>query len=136
MWILDSSIAIKWFFTDEIDWDLAQKVQNQLIAKPDQFMVPTLFFYEFTAVILRKSARDRLFAQKALNCLYQLGIPTAEIGEELSNIAIDLVCRYGLSFYDGIFVALAKSIKGAWLTSDQKALRKLPTSLTCHLSAF
>lgn len=136
MWILDTSIAVKWFFTDEPCHAEAGRVLSHVVENPDAFAVPSLFFLELAAVLIRKSKFERQFVINSLKAVHQLGIPSLEIGQELSDEAIATACRYQISYYDALFVALAKRFKWVWLTTDGKALMKLPRSLALPLSKF
>lgn len=136
MWILDTSVAVKWFFTDEPGHSKSKEVLGKLVENPDIFAVPSLFFHELTAVLIRKSKFEKLFVNEALAAIYELGIPSFDIDENLSGEAMALACRYHVSYYDALFVALAKIVKGRWLTTDDKARKKIPGDFTAHLSAF
>lgn len=76
------------------------------------------------------------FIHEGLKTVYDLGIPTSPVEGELSNKAIDLSCRYKISFYDAIYVALSKMVQGTWLTTDEKALKKLNQKTAIHLTLF
>lgn len=136
MWILDTSVAVKWFFTDESGHARAREVLNRLVERPDEFAVPLHFFFELAAVLVRKSGFQKQFAHESLTAVYQLGIPTFEIGEDLSGEAIAMACRYRVSYYDALFAALARNLKGIWLTADQKALKRTPPDVCRHLTDY
>jgi len=132
MWVLDASIAVKWFFKDEIEFEKANLVLNNLIEDPDTFMVPELFYLELSAVLIRKANFDADFVNSSMESIYELGIPTVPAGQELLQKAIALACRFKISLYDSIYAALAESVNGKWLTADKKACHKLEKE-TSHL---
>lgn len=136
MWILDASVAIKWFFTDEPGRDQALLVLQELTENPDEFLVPAFFFYEISAVLTRRSKFDKKMVKESLTALYQMGIATVDLGEELTQKALDIACKYKISFYDAIYVALARMMKCTWLTADQKALNRLPKKVGRSLSKY
>jgi predicted nucleic acid-binding protein len=136
MWILDTSVAVKWFFTDEKDRRKAHEVLDRLVENPNDFSVPALFFYELAAVLIQKSKFKKKFVQDSLDIIYQLGIPTFDLGEEVTQKAITISCQYQVSYYDALYVSLAELLKGVWLTADQKALDRLPHHLGKHLIKF
>jgi predicted nucleic acid-binding protein len=136
IWVLDASVAIKWFFTDELERDEALAVLEALTNHPDNFFVPDFFYHELTAVLIRKSGFQKAFVRESIATIYQMGIRTANLGEELAKEAISLSCQHKISFYDAIYVALAVTLKGRWLTSDQKAVKKLPSRNALHLTEF
>lgn len=125
--VLDTSVAIKWFFEDESAHEKAISYLNHLANNSDNYIVPIIFHIEFTAVITRKSKWDKKFISNSLKTIFSLGINTAAIGEELATVAIKIACEYKLSFYDAIYLALAKSLSGKWLTADKNAAKKCPS---------
>lgn len=136
MWVLDTSVAVKWFFTDETGREKSTEILHELVENPDLFLVPDLFFQELSAVLIRKSKFQREFVKESLETVYSLGIQTISLGQELSAEAISLSCLYRISYYDAHFLALAEGFKGVWLTADQKAVRKLSKNLALHFSLF
>lgn len=136
MIILDTSIAVKWFFSDEQGHAKAKEVLDGLVHKPDDFSVPSLFFFELTAVLTRKSQFQKEFVETSLDAVYQLGIPSLDIGQELAKQAIAISCRYHVTYYDAVFLAVAKNLRGIWLTTDQRALKRIPKAMAMHLSDF
>lgn len=136
MWILDASIAVKWFFSDEEGHEKAREVLNRLVEHPEQFSVPSLFFFELAAVLTRKSKFEKKFIQESLEAVFQLGVPAMEVGEELLEGAISISCLYQVSYYDALYIALARILKGVWLTADVKAVKKLPSGFALNLMNF
>jgi predicted nucleic acid-binding protein len=123
--VLDSSIAVKWFFVDEPGVDRAREVLEQLTQFPDRFLVPDLFFVELAAVCLRKCNYDSSFADRSLAAVRSLGIRTVPVVSSLLNSGMTLSCKLRHSLYDCIFLALALETDSLWLTADDKALGKL-----------
>lgn len=97
MWILDTSIAVKWFFNDEPGHAEAVGVLSHIVENPEAFAVPSLFFSELPAVLIRKSKFEKQFVIDSLKAVYQLGIPSLEIGQELSDEGISMACYYQVS---------------------------------------
>ena len=135
MWVIDASVAIKWFFEEEDGSLLAYRVLGLLVQKPDLFMVPTLFFIEFAAVALKKS-KDVNASSLALDRLYRLGLHAVPEGEKLLAKALQLSHKFELSLYDGLYLAVASLMKAHWLTADERAVRRLPPSLALSLRNF
>jgi predicted nucleic acid-binding protein len=51
-WVLDASVAIRWFLEDEFD-ENAERVLNRLVHEPGLFAVPELFCFETFSVLQR-----------------------------------------------------------------------------------
>lgn len=136
MFILDASIAVKWFFSNEPNENIAKTVLGRLIDNPDIFCVPDLFYLEVSAVLTRKSGRDQEFCNTALEKLYQLGIRTVPTGQELLQKAITSSCELDISVYDMVYLVTAEFMKAKWLTADEKAVKKVPKSRCLSLLEF
>lgn len=119
-WVLDTSVVVRWFFTDEPLRDEALRVRAAVRDQPRRFVVPHLFVSELTHVLARKSGRDRKFVRIAVDLVLRLGTPTLALSESAISSAVDWACR-GLSGYDATYVALAEDLGGRWLTADEKA---------------
>ena len=121
-WVLDTSIAVAWFFTDEAGRDQALAVRDDLKQDPDRYFVPVLFHAELVHVLARKSARNAGFSREALRLVLRLGIRTLPLSEQALVRTTHWACQ-GLSGYDATFVALAEDLGGRWLTADESAAR-------------
>jgi len=121
-WVLDTSVAAAWFFTDEPLRDQALAVRALLRDDPDSFVVPALFHSELVHVLARKSGRDETFSRSALELVLRLGIRTLHLSGEALLRSVHWACR-GLGGYDSTFVALAEDLGARWLTADDRAAR-------------
>ena len=73
IWVLDASVAIKWFFTDEPRRARALAVREHLASQPQLFVVPPLFMSEMIHVLARKSAGEERFIRDAASLLLRHG---------------------------------------------------------------
>jgi predicted nucleic acid-binding protein len=132
-WVLDTSIAVAWFFLDEPLREAALAVRAELREHPESYFVPHLFYSELAHVLARKSARDARFVRQGLALILRLGIRTMPLSE---GALLGLAERIsgGLSGYDATFVVLAEDLGARWLTGDARtakvAGRALAVSLT------
>ena len=122
LWVLDTSVAAAWFFTDEPLRDESLDVRTDLSQNPQRYVVPHLFHAELVHVLARKSARDTAFVADALRLVLRLGIRTLAL-TEAALIRTAAWTGRGLSGYDATFVALAEDLEGRWLTADEQAAR-------------
>ncbi len=120
--VLDTSVAVAWFFTDEPLRGPALAVRNHLRGAPGSYLVPPLFFSELIHVLARKSGRDGAFVRNALQLVLRLGIRTLPLPQSALTRAADWACNR-LSGYDATFVALAENVGGRWLKADDEAAR-------------
>ena len=119
IWIVDASVAVRWFLKDESHPN-ADAVLQRLIDSPESFAVPELFCFEVYAVLCRvhPSAQDVFI--KGMIPILNSGIFRQPMTESLAMDAARFV-RKGLTGYDATYAALAAEMKGRWLTFDQKA---------------
>lgn len=136
MYCLDASIAVKWFFDSEPMADKSLKVLERIVKNPTDFVVPDLFFIEFSAVMDKKTNHDFSYSKKALKQIYEFGLSCAPSGEDALFSSLQLAKKYKLTLYDSIYLATAMNFKAVWLTADVKATKKLSSSLYMELSKF
>ncbi len=121
-WILDTSVAAAWFFTDEPLRAACLSVRTVLLERPDRFAVPHLVHSELVHVLTRKSGRDMRFVDESLQLFLRLGLRTLPLTEAALLRTGHWACK-GMSGYDATFVALAEDLGGEWLTADDRAAR-------------
>lgn len=122
-YVLDASVAVRWFL-DGNDQRTVDAVLERLLADPEQFAMPELFFYEVFAVLAR--TRDDHLA------VYVEGfLPMVESGPlrypmtPAVAVRAAALARRGLSGYDACYAAVAEELQARWLTLDGRACRAL-----------
>jgi predicted nucleic acid-binding protein len=127
--VLDVSVSTKQFINDP----LTPKV-NQLLCflldPQTEIFVPDLFYIESTNTLwkyVRAGVYTAAEVQADLANLKALSlqvVSTVELIEEAFKIALN----YGISAYDGAYVALSEQVQAPLLTLDQKLVNALATS--------
>ena len=136
LWVLDASIAVAWFFTDEPSRKAALAVRQDLRDRPGRYVVPHLFQAELVHVLSRKSRRDTAFVDQALRLVLRLGLRSLALSQEAVLRSISWTCDSKLSGYDATYVALAEDLGGRWLTADRTAARRVGASLATSLASW
>ena len=121
IWVVDSSVAVRWFIQEEAD-SFADEVLERVVNEPARFAVPELFPFEVFSVLHRLHPDAVQVFTQAIIPLLQGGIFRHPMTEELAVGASHFVSS-GLTGYDACYAALAKDLKGLWLTFDAKAHR-------------
>jgi len=134
-WVLDTSVAVAWFFTDEPLRGQALGIRASLRDEPERYVVPPLFHSELVHVLARKSGRNQRFVTDALLLILRLGIRTLVLSETALHRTVYWACR-GLSGYDATFLALAEDVDGRWLTADERAAKAAGKRRTETLRAW
>jgi predicted nucleic acid-binding protein len=125
IWVLDASIAVKWFTPDgDANDAVAARVLRDLSAQPSRYVVPELFIHEMLAVLCKR-IKQASNAQRAMDRLTRLGLRRMRTDERLARTAIRLAYRHKLTGYDATYAALAVELPATWLTFDEEAHRRI-----------
>lgn len=119
IWVIDASVAVRWLLKEE-EHRNADAVLQSVIDYPDFFTIPELFCFEVFAVLCRLHPSPVEAYLEGLIPLIQGGILRQPMTESLVKNA-GLFTKKGLTGYDATYAALAKELKGVWLTYDRKA---------------
>jgi predicted nucleic acid-binding protein len=125
-WVVDASVALKWFIKDEQN-DHADKILRRLLSHPGDFAVPELFAYEMFSVLTRMTNEPENIFLNGVLPIMNSGILRFPMTDELARKAMPYV-KQGLTGYDAVYVALAEILDGQWLTFDEKAHKKISRS--------
>ena len=132
IWIIDASVALQWLIKEEIH-PCAEKVLKKVIDEPERFAVPELFAFEVFSVLQRVHPNGLQAFRKGIIPLLQLGIFRQPMTDNLAVQANHFV-KLGLTGYDACYAALARDLKGNWLTFDKKAHRLIQKEkISCFL---
>lgn len=121
LFVLDASVAVAWLLSEKT----ASKAEQALLRlEEDEALVPHLWHLELRNGLLVAARRGRLTAEgseERLNALRDLPIRTDT--EPDLTLAFVLAEKHGLSFYDAVYLELAKR-HGAPLATLDKALAR------------
>ena len=121
IWIIDASVALRWLIEEEIH-PCAENVLKKVIDEPERFAVPELFSFEVFSVLQRVHPDGLQAFRKGVIPLLQLGIFRQPMTDNLA-VQANYFVKLGLTGYDACYAALARDLKGNWLTFDKKAHR-------------
>jgi predicted nucleic acid-binding protein len=119
IWVLDASVAVRWFLKDESHPN-ADAVLQRLIDAPQFFAIPELFSFEVYAVLCRVHPSGHKAFVEGIVPILNGGILRQPMTKSLATGANRFV-RKGLTGYDACYAALAREMKGKWLTFDRQA---------------
>lgn len=131
IWVIDASVAIRWFLIEEAD-PAADTVLREVIDNPEMFAVPELFLFEVLAVLCRMHPRGVSVFRDGLLPLLSAGILRHPMTDALALHAEPFLSQ-GLTAYDACYAALARELRGLWLTYDRKAHRRIRRQGVSHL---
>jgi predicted nucleic acid-binding protein len=113
--VLDTSIALKWFLDDENDRNYSLPI---LEAITDEYrpIVPWLWYYEIASTLLTQVRRKRVEFEKILLYLNIIDEMVIDIDPPDSSAILQLpylARTYNLTGYDAAFLELAKTSSSA-----------------------
>lgn len=139
--VLDTSVAIKWFLRDarEMDTEKADRVLEELWEGRVELHAPRLLIYEFCHVLTRacreSTAQGRLRLEpqrlhQAIADFFALPIHFDHVDHEKPEAAArgasELAVRFHKGYYDMVFLRLAQHLHCPWLTADERAVQGVP----------
>lgn len=133
IWVIDASVAVKWFLADETS-PYAETVLERLIDEPQCFIIPELFCFEVFSVLCRIHPNGEKTFVEGVMPLIEGGLLRQPMTVTLAEHAAEFV-KIGLTGYDACYAALAREIKGVWLTFDKKAHNLIAKqNISCYLA--
>ena len=121
-WVVDASIAVKWVVPEVLS-DQADRVRDG----EDDVLAPDLLLVEVANALWKKSVAKEISPREA-NTAFDLvrrgGIDLRPTGPLLPR-AMDVARRLGHPVYDCVYLALAEREHAAFVTADQRLLRRL-----------
>jgi len=124
MKVIDASVAVRWFVQNELGRESALTILDEIKNNPAGFAVPDFFFLEM-ANVLSRLARSSEDLKAYIRGLFDLGFVQVRLGSRLLARAAEIAFKYKVSGYDALYVAVAESLEGKWITGDEKAHAKL-----------
>ena len=104
--VLDASVTASWLLEDEVDSQTGASLDS---VRQDGALVPQLWHYEIRNALLVAQRRGRLHEDEVIERLASLGqLPILTDREPDLQITMELAIARGLSFYDAMYVELAR----------------------------
>jgi len=131
MVVLDASVALKWQFEDEEVTSAAMALTEDFVEGKVELITPTLFPYEILNAVNVAINRKRIEEEagyRAMNYITSLGIELRRF-DNLIGPAFYMARQYGLSSYDGAYLALAEKEKCDFFTGDKKLFNSIRNRL-------
>lgn len=117
--VLDTSVVLKWF-NEESHSEAALKIRDDFFKGFCGIVEPDLLLYEFSNAIRYNPNYSPEDVKMAVESLFELQLDVVAPTLEVLKDASELAQEYGITVYDAVFVALAKSIGAVFVTADEK----------------
>jgi predicted nucleic acid-binding protein len=121
-WVVDASIAVKWVIPEVLS-DKADRVRDS----QDDVLAPDLLLVEVANALWKKTSAREISpreADAAFDLVRRSGIDLHPTGP-LVRRAMDMARRLDHPVYDCVYLALAERERAAFVTADQRLLRRL-----------
>ena len=130
--VIDASVAVKWFLPEE-DSDAARAI----LRSGHDLLAPDLLYAEVGSVLNKRSKRGEFDQADGLNMLRSLVELRIVVRphQPLAEAAWAICTRYGQSFYDSLYLALALGSEARFVTADKRFFNALKdTPLAPHMA--
>jgi predicted nucleic acid-binding protein len=121
--LLDTSVVVKWFVTEE-DSGRALDIQQAHLQDDLQLHAPDILLME-SANALRYAGLSEERILQNLETVPMLGIEIIPFSIDVLNSAVSLSLEHDLAVYDAYFLALAQAMEIPLITADKKMLSHL-----------
>lgn len=131
-YVVDASTVIKWHLEDEEHVAEATALLADFYNGRVSLLAPDNIRHEVPGSLRKAVVRGRIDAQsgrEAIEAFLSLPLPTVR-SNSLVLLAYDWSLRYGCSYYDGVYVALAQTARCPLILAD----RRLFNALAGHFS--
>jgi len=122
--VIDASITVKWFHK-EVYTQKAESILSGVRKGAFNIYAPELLIYEVGNALGKGKKFSEIAILTALEALFESGLIILPLDLILSRITVRFMCRYGVTFYDGLYGALAFSLNVPLITADPKDHKKI-----------
>ena len=123
LFIIDTSVLLKWFIKEEEDLEQAQLLKKNFLERKFETCIPALTSWELNNNFGRNHSKQE--ALMSFASFKNLRIREALLGLEVSFLAYKIMKKCpGVAFYDSAYHALALQLNGIFITADQKYYNK------------
>ena len=119
----DASIILKWVLpsNDEPDTDKALQLRDAILDENVRALVPALWFYEVGNTVARRFPSH---AAAWLAALVKFELEESPPSLQWLSVVLELTDRYGVTFYDAAYHAIAIVHKGLFVTADTRYISR------------
>lgn len=134
-YVLDASIAVK-FFADEEGSDLARDLWRRSEIFELHLLAPDLILYEIGNVLGKAKRLKESTIVEALHLLLGSSLKFFPPEERIFDIALGFMKKYGLTFYDASYAALAYKFGIPLISENPKDHNKVKEIEVRSLASF
>ena len=130
LFVLDASVAGKWYLNDEDLVDQAEKLLKSFLQNEIELYAPILLKYEPAQLLYKAQRFSRKVKQenceKAYKHFCSLPIIYHQFNDRIMREILSFAIKFNKSFYDCCYICLANALNCQWITDDREYERRLP----------
>mgnify|MGYP001569928112 CR=1 FL=1 len=136
-YILDASVAVKWFRPEEKDASRAERLRVDLLGERVSLTAPEWILLEAGNALARRQDASATWVVSCLETLGQSGVQFVPFQSRLIVEACGLSKRHEITLYDAFYLALAEDLQLPLITADEEFVDSVGrNSLIKPLAAF
>ncbi len=135
IFIVDASVAVKWYVKEEMR-DTALRLREDFVSELIGLEAPSLILYEVGNALRHHPASAAADCADAVRQLRNLGLTIHELDDTLIDMAAALAFDEKLTFYDAVYLALAKSLEAKLITANGKLRDQLSEQNRAHVMSL
>ncbi|MEM2107397.1 MAG: type II toxin-antitoxin system VapC family toxin [Candidatus Bathyarchaeia archaeon] len=124
VFVVDASVAVKWYVEEDLR-DKALRLRDDLLSGAVDLEAPSLILYEVGNAIRHHPGATEGECANTVTQLRNIGIIIRELDDSCMKIAAKIAFEEKLTFYDAVYLSLAKSRKAKFLTADTELYDQL-----------
>ena len=123
--VLDANVIAKWFIEEE-NTDKAIKIRDNFVAGKLAILEPSLLIYELGNVFWKHPVKSPEDVENDFKALFEIGLEFCAVREPvfLKNV-FEHGRKFGITFYDAVYVTLAEKEDCKLITADAKLQRNV-----------
>ncbi len=125
-YVLDASVAVRWFILErESDREAAFTLRWRHVEGRTRMIVPELFLLEVPNAIKasKRASEDEL--SEVITALHDMDLQIERHSWDVLRKTNAIAWAYNLTWYDGLYVALAEVLGFPLVTADEALMRKM-----------
>ena len=132
IFVVDASVAVKWY-VKEVMRDKALEIRQHFVSELIELEAPTLLVYEVGNAVRHHPGSTSADYAEAVKQLHNLGLVMHGLDGQIVDTAANLAFEEKLTFYDAVYLALAKNLETMLVTADQKLTENLSAANRSHI---
>ncbi len=129
-YVLDASVAAKWYFGDEDFLDEAERILLELLGRHLELHAPEILKDEMAEAFYKAQSRSRrglsrFYCEESYKSFCALPISYHSFSDRERQQILSFTNQMDRHYYDSCYVWLALRLECKWLTDDRKYARDL-----------